>query len=259
MSFIDCHSHLADPRIETNVDGLIAKAQRLNIQTFVQGGIGPEDWQRQINLKKKYASVELCFGLHPYFVADHSDEECEEALDLLPKMLSQAVAIGEMGFDFRPEIIKDSLERQISIFEKQIEIAQIANKPMVLHIVRAHAQVMKCFAMWGVPSTKGMIHSFNGNCAELFDFLELGLFISVGGPICRSNNTQLHDAIKECPLEALLLETDSPDQPPPGINKGQNEPSTLIEVAKKVAEIKKIPTQEILDRSSQNARKLFKL
>jgi len=259
MNYVDSHSHLADPRLGGRAKELIHKAEGLGIKTFVQGGVDPEDWKRQLALKEKFPEIQLCFGLHPYFVADHTEEECESALDELSRFLPLAVALGELGLDLRPQVMKDSFERQISIFEKQIEMADFAKKTMVLHLVRAHEEALRCFELWGVPSQKGMVHSFNGSVKQAQDFLKLGLFISVGGAVCWEKNHRLHQAIAEIPLEYLLLETDSPDQPPPDVPKEQNEPSTLILVAQKVAEIKKRQTQEILDRCSQNARKLFSI
>jgi TatD DNase family protein len=255
MTYVDSHSHLADARLDERRALIIEKARGLGIDTFVQGGVDPADWQRQLALQNQFKGIICCFGLHPYFVAAHSEEECEEAMDKLSKMLPKAQAIGEVGLDFRPHISQGSETRQIDFMEKQLELAKLSQKPVVLHIVKGHEEACRILDLWGGPWLKGMVHSFNGTAAKAEEFLKLGLMLSVGGPVCRSSNRALYKAVRGIPLEALLIETDSPDQPPPGID--QNEPATLLQVAEKIAEIKEISVHEVLDRTSTNARKLF--
>lgn len=258
-NWIDAHAHLADQRWQDKVDDAIMDARQLGVGFFMQGGVGPEDWQRQRALKAKYHQhIGLCFGLHPYWVAAHSEEECEQALDLLPSLLPEALGVGEMGLDFRPHIMKDSRERQIGVFENQIDLAEAVDKPMVMHLVQAHEDAIRILDVWGVPAAKGMVHSFNSSAAKAQDFLSRGLYLSVGGPVCRPDNQRLRQAVKEIPLEFLLLETDSPDQPPPAYQNQLNPPASLWDVARAIGEIKKLDPTEILDICSGNFRRLFR-
>jgi TatD DNase family protein len=254
--WIDTHSHIADPRLDQSREQIMAEAKDRGIGFFLQGGVGPEDWNRQMELAKTYP-LGLCFGVHPYFVASHEDEECEQALDYLATLIHKAMALGELGLDFRPHIMKESRERQISVFEDQLAIAETAHKPLVLHIVQAHEDALKVFRMWGVPKRKGIVHSFNGSWNKAQDFLNLGLALSVGGPLVRSDNQKLKQTVKECPLEFLLLETDSPDQPPEALKGQLNSPSTLWMVAEEVARLKGMTAHEILDISTSNFRRIF--
>lgn len=256
-TFIDSHSHLSDIRIEAEVEAMIARAKARGILQFLQGGVGPEDWLRQEQLKAKHPEIRLCFGLHPYWVADHSDNECEVGLDRLAREISKAEALGELGLDLRPHIMKDSLSRQLHVFESQLEIAEMAQKPIVLHLVRAFEEAQKVLEGWGVPSRGGMVHSFNGSLKEAQYYLGLGLHLSIGGPVVRAENQKLHQAVQIIPMEKLLLETDSPDQPPPQLKDRFNEPASLWDVAEMIAKIKKIPAEEILDISSRNLEKLL--
>jgi TatD DNase family protein len=236
---------------------MIARAKARGVSEFLQGGVGPEDWQRQRELKARHPEIRLCFGLHPYWVADHSDEDCEIALDQLARELKDAEAIGEMGLDLRPHILKESLSRQLFIFESQLEIAEMAQKPIVLHLVRAFDEAQNVFDGWGVPPAGGMVHSFNGSVKEAESYLNRGLHLSIGGPVVRPDNQRLHQAVQIIPLEKLLVETDSPDQPPPQLKDTFNEPKTLWDVAEMIAKIKKVSAEEILDISSRNLEKLL--
>lgn len=262
MTYVDAHSHLADPRLDDLREEIIREARDHGISQHVQGGIGPEDWARQRDLAKKFPEILPVVGLHPYWVADHSEAECTQALDRLARELPTAVALGETGLDFRESILKGDLqgrERQIQCFEAQLELAKLAGKPVVLHLVRATAEAVRILEIWGLPERGGFVHSFNGNTQEAKGYLDLGLHISVGGPLARANNRRLHQAVKDIPLQKLLLETDSPDQPG-DLRKGElNRPVGIFEVADWVARVKGLNATEVLDITSQNCRKLLSL
>ncbi|MFN7728259.1 MAG: TatD family hydrolase [Bdellovibrio sp.] len=251
----DAHLHFADPRID-NVQTLVEQAQALGVHSFLQGGVGPEDWARQRVLAAQFAGLLPVYGLHPYWVSDHSGPECEMALDQLARDMMGASALGETGLDFRPHICKDSEARQIACFESQLEMSRIANLPVVLHLVQAHAEALRVLELFG-DKVRGMVHAFTGSAAEAEDWCARGLMISVGGPVCRPDFKRLHQAVKAVPLDLLLLETDSPDQPPPGILPGHNSPSTLLQVADAVAQIKGLSRTQVLDKSRENLEKLL--
>ncbi len=262
-NWADAHAHLADERWEVQgpqvQDEGIAEALQKGIGFFLQGGVDPADWIRQKNLKSRHPQrIGLCFGLHPYFVASHSNEQCEQALDVLAPLIAEAQALGEMGLDFRPHIMKDSRERQIEFFENQLELADATQKPVVLHLVQAHEETLKILDVWGVPRAKGFVHSFNGSVSKAQELIRRGLSLSVGGPLCRPDNHKLHQAVKEVPLEFLLLETDSPDQPPPLYENQLNPPASLWEVARAVGELKSLDPSEILDVATANLRRLVR-
>ena len=165
MKYVDAHSHWTDSRLNIDDESLKVRLQLCldkNIDFFLQGGVSPDDWFQQIELKNKYPqNFGLCFGLHPYFVSDHTSDECEDSLDQLTKLLPQAMALGETGLDFRPHIMKESEGLQIEMFENQIELAKAFQKPMVLHIVQAHDKAIQIFDIWGAPERAGLIHAFN--------------------------------------------------------------------------------------------------
>ena len=256
--WVDAHGHLADSRWDGKVDLLIEAAHLEGISYFMQGGYGPEDWEKQIALSLRFPKrIGLCFGLHPYWVMDHSLDECELALNLLAREVHKAKALGELGLDFRPQVVKNRHDDQIRIFEEQLEIAQVAQKPVVLHLVQAHEESLRVMDLWGLPAQKGMVHSFNGSWGKAQDFLARGLYLSVGGPVCRPNNKKLHQAVKELPLEFLLIESDSPDQPPPAYNGKLNPPESIFEVAKAIGKIKSLDPHEILDITRGNFNRLF--
>lgn len=260
-AWIDSHNHLSDPRLDQSREAMIESAKQAGVQFFLQGGVGPEDWQRQKLLSQQHPEVLMCFGLHPYWVAENDEATCEAAMNQLAKEIGAANvhALGELGLDFRPHIMGDSQNRQVEYFELQLELAELSGKPIVLHLVQAFDWVKKIFSLRHLPARGGLVHSFNGSLPQAEFYWSRGLYLSVGGPVLYPNNQKLHQAVAEIPMEFLLVETDSPDQPPPELKGGFNEPRTLLSVAEKIAEIKKIKAAEVLDRSSANLRKLLQL
>lgn len=256
-AYADSHCHLADPRIHDRVQSFITRAKDKNIHFFLQGGVGPEDWELQKQLQKKYPEIGLCFGLHPYWTTNKSMDECDLALDQLGRQLPQALALGELGLDLRPKIVKNSFEEQMHCFIAQLEMAEMWGKPIVLHLVRAFEQVKKVFSHYKVPRAGGLVHSFNSGPEEADFFLSQGLHLSIGGPLCRPHNEKLIKAIEICPLNRLLLESDCPDQAPANYRGRESEPITIFEVADIIAEIKKKTASEVLDISRQNLETLL--
>lgn len=260
MSFIDSHCHLTDPRLLPQIEQILLQARQKGIGFFLQGGVGPEDWHQQKLLQQRYPQlIGNCFGLHPYWVAEHNLQDCEAGLDQLARLLPQAVALGELGLDFRPHIVKDSAERQLTFFENQLELAIMANKPIVLHIVSAHQEAQKVLDLWGVPPAGGMVHSFNGSFERAQEYLRRGLMISIGGAVTYEKNHKLRLAAQRIPLEFLLLETDSPDQPPANWGKEYNTPESLIEVAATIGFLRGIEAEEVLSICAENVHRLFRV
>lgn len=226
----------------------LERARDHGIGALLQGGVSPQDWQTQKMKCQKFSGQGLpeiwpCFGLHPYFVADHSQEECETALDQLSLEISQAFALGETGLDFRPHILKDSRDRQLDMFHQQLELAKFANKAVVLHVVQAFDEALRMVEI--VEDLRGFVHGFNGSAAKARQWCALGFGLSIGDRVLRDDNQRLHQAVLQIPADFLLVESD--DQ----------EPISIIAVAEKIALIRGVTKEEILDKSQANLRRIL--
>lgn len=259
MKWIDAHSHWVDSRLDNVRTLWMQQALQEGLQFTLQGGVDPDDWEKQKKFQKQFPQhVGLCFGLHPYWVSSHSEAELEVGLDLLSQNIHSALALGETGLDLRPQY-EEAYDRQMDAFEAQLEIATIAKKPVVLHIVRAFDEALRMLEFWGVPPQKGMVHSFNGSWPEAQEFLKMGLKISVGGPLLRSKNEKLRQVVQEAPISELLIETDLPDQPGDHWQGQLNPPESLLSVAQEIARLKKISTADVLLLTAQNFKTLFQV
>lgn len=259
QKWIDAHSHWADERLDSIRSEWFKAAISKGLAFSLQGGVSPEDWDRQEDLKAQFpGKIGTCFGLHPYWVSSHTAAELEEALDLLSKRLPQALALGETGLDLRPQY-EASYELQVEAFQAQLELAFVANKPLVLHLVRAFEESLTILDLWGVPPCGGMIHSFNGSWPQAQEYLNRGLMISLGGPLIRDQNQKLKQVAKEIPIEHFLIETDLPDQPGDAWKGRLNPPESLLAVAEEIARLKKLSTSEVLHFAETNFKTLFQI
>lgn len=257
-SWIDAHSHLCDPRLADHQVQWLEAGIQAGGKYFQQAGTNPDDWQRQLTLKKLFPKcIGTSFGLHPYWIAGHEVEDCDLAMNQLAQTCHQADAIGECGLDFRPHIMKDSQERQIDFLQEQIELAIVVQKPMIFHFVQAHDKSLQMLDWYWNQSTPAMVHAFNGSEAKMRDYVQRGIYISIGGTVCRTDNQKLHQAVQSLPNEYLLIETDSPDQAPPRYYGQLNPLDSIIDIVEMIAKIKKLDPQTIFDISMSNFNRLF--
>lgn len=254
--FIDAHCHLADPRFDGFRDSVLARAKAAGIAFFIQGGVGPDDWQRQRRLSD--GSWFLSFGLHPWFVAQHDEAMCREALRLLPEYLPEGIGLGECGLDYGPNQPKASYQRQQSFFSQQLELAKQWDKPLILHAVRSHgemlARIREVNRHW-----RGIVHGFTGSYEVAKAYLELGFSISVGGGITRKGYQKLKNAVSRIPMNRLVVESDAPDMAPTDWEHPLNEPSSLWLTAEAIGRYQNLPSQEVLSQSRRNLCRIFDL
>ncbi len=262
--WIDAHCHLADLRVAAHLDRQIAQAREAGIGRWIQGGIDPEDWDRQEALVSRFGdAIVPAFGLHPWWVASHSTEEIDQGLAALETRLPRASALGELGLDALPRHASpESMGRQRRAFELQLELSQRQPKPLILHIVRAHGEALEILSRYQPFPEGGLVHSFGASREVAEAYLDLGFHLSLGGSVTREGFQNLKKAVGSLPLDRLVIETDSPDQTPhlPGVAAtGLNELRHLLGIAEAVARLRGIERDDLLEQSSKNLKRLFHL
>jgi len=218
--------------------------------------VDPADWRRQLELGGP--GWLPCFGLHPWFVARAEEAACEAALAELVEMLPRAIALGELGLDHGPRTEKASYARQRRYFERQLDLARERDMAIVLHVVRAHGEVLDILAEHG-HEWRGMVHAFSGSAEVAARYIRLGLTISVGGAVTRPGYLKLKNAIGHIPLTHLVVESDAPDAAPTGADGDLNEPLAIFHVARSLAELQQIPASQLLAASQENLCRVFRL
>jgi TatD DNase family protein len=250
-TWIDGHCHLADPRLSEGMDALVAQSRAFGVTGWVQGGVDPQDWNRQRALRGRVGEgVVLAFGLHPWWVARATPEQVAASLVLLENELPEAAALGETGLDAYP-IHGGNLPLQTTAFEAQLLLALKYDKPLVLHVVQAHAKCLELLKKHGPFARGGLVHAFGGSLEIARNYLALGLTLSVGNGVSKPGYKALKAALPHLPPDRLVVETDCPD--------GAADPSGLLAVAEAVGKLQNRRAEDVLDTSTAALKALFRM
>jgi TatD DNase family protein len=251
--FIDTHCHLDDPTLLGRLSDVVKNARLAGIDRFVVPGVGPDRWGEIAALADGKEGIFPAFGLHPM----HADLYGEEVMATLARLAGGAVAIGEVGLDFKlPGIPR---ERQIQAFRGQLQLAVRMGLPLLIHCRRAFQELLRIMRAEHAEKVGGIMHAFSGSTEIARECIGLGFAISVAGPVTYRNAVKPLELVKNIPLAHLILETDSPDMTPEPFRGMANEPAFLVETAKKVAEIKGVGLVELAAVTTRNAEQLLRL
>ncbi|MGI6324860.1 MAG: TatD family hydrolase [Bacilli bacterium] len=250
---IDTHCHLLSEDYD-NIDEIITEALVDGIQLLVINGYNRETNEEAIRLAKKYEKVYAAIGYGPAEVGNISDND----LVVLEKQLQElkVIAVGEIGLDYY--WYKDNKLEQIKIFRKQIKLAKKYNKPIIVHCREAIKDTYNVLKEEDIKKIRGIMHCYSSSLEMAYQFIKLGMLIGVGGVIT-FKNTKLGNVIKEIPLEYIVLETDAPYLTPEPYRGQKNKPAYLKIIANKIAELKQLEIDTIINQTGFNALELFDL
>ena len=247
--FIDSHSHIYYDKFEKDLSDVICRAQDLGVEKIICVGVDLESSEKCINLADQFPSVYATVGFHP-----HESKIAEKNyINVLESMTSniKVVAIGEMGLDFYYNHSNKDIQEKV--FLEQLELANSVNLPAVIHSRSADIETINIIKK--AKNTNGVIHCFSSDLKQARKILELNYYISFTGLITFVD--ELHDVVKNIPLNKILIETDSPYLSPKPFRGKRNEPSYVIKIAEKISEIKNIKINEVSKVTSKNTLQLF--
>ncbi len=264
--FIDTHAHLNFNAFKLDWEQVAQRAHAKNVKAIINIGSNYKTSKEAVEIAKKIPFLYAAVGLHPIHVKDEDFNE-EKFLKLIKN--KKVVAIGETGLDYyfrsakaeENKLVyydKSNSEIQKEVFEKSLKMAMVSSKPMILHSREASEDVLSIL-LGQKPEPRGVMHCFQEDWRFAKIIIEMGLYISFTGLITFTKNYKTFEVIKNMPLERILIETDCPFMTPEPYRGKRNEPSFVIEIAKKIAEIKKIPLEKVAETTTKNAKELFKL
>jgi len=249
----DAHTHLDFPAFDDDRELVCARARGAGVHDWIIAGADPRHWRRVLTCADETGGLAV-LGIHPWWAADLPEERIEAEIQRLKK-LSTPWGLGELGLDYAKAKDPEAREHQVRIFRAQLALSRELELPVVIHCVRAYEDLFRWIIADGISARGGMIHGWSGHADWLSAALKLGLKISYGSLITRSK--KVAEAAKKTPIDALLLETDSPDQPlRPG---ARNEPAALIDIAEQMAELRPESPQQLLQAGRDNGTRLFGL
>tara|TARA_Y100000385_G_scaffold242294_1_gene259198 strand:+ start:362 stop:1132 length:771 start_codon:yes stop_codon:yes gene_type:complete len=254
-NLIDTHCHLYDKSFDEDRPLASKRAQENGLINILMPNIDVASLPRMLELYQSDPSFfRPMLGLHPCSVAENYKEE----LSLLKSSLEDAafIAIGEIGIDKYWSL--DYLIQQIDAFEHQIDWAIQLGLPIVIHCRDAYPEILDILEQKKHPGLQGVLHCFTGSQSDAERLIDMGFYLGLGG-VLTFKNGGLAEWIQSIPLDRILLETDAPYLAPTPYRGKRNEPSYLVQVAQKLADIHESPLETIAVKTTENAVKLFNL
>jgi TatD DNase family protein len=250
--FIDTHCHLDAAEFDADRDAEYARAVAGGVTTLVVPAISRDNFAAVAATCARYPGCLPAWGLHPMYIHVHRPEHLA---DLRAQIAVQRpVAIGEIGLDLFVDL---DYATQEFFYVEQLKIAQEFDLPVLLHCRRANDPLLKHLRKIRVRG--GIAHAFNGSPQQADEFIKLGFKLGFGGAFTWPRANNLRRLAADLPLDAIVLETDSPDIPPVWIGRGRNAPGELPRIAQTLAELRGLAVDTVAQATTHTARELFGL
>lgn len=247
MQVIDSHCHLYDTRGADRAD-VIAQARAAGVVAMVNVGCDAETTAACIEIARTDPLLFATAGLHPHDAID-GVESIEPFLDD-----PEVIAVGEAGLDYHYDNSPRNVQR--TAFAAQIALAHRYGLPLVIHTRDAWADTFDILRAEGVPE-RTVFHCFTGGPAELRTCVDLGAYVSFSGIVTFPSATELHEAAVACPLDRLLVETDSPYLAPVPHRGRPNQPAYVVEVVRRIADLRGVAAEDVAASSVAATRSVF--
>lgn len=250
---VDSHCHLDFPDLANRLPEVLQRMQENRVDLAVCIGVNLEDFPQVIALAEQHAQLYATVGVHPeYTDVEEPDEDILLGLAAHPKV----IAIGETGLDYYWQ--KDKPEWQRDRFRTHIRAAKRCEKPLVVHTRDSAADTLRVLKEEGADAVGGVMHCFTENWDIARLALDLGFYLSFSGIVTFKNATIVKEVAQKCPLDRLLVETDSPYLAPVPYRGKLNEPAYVRYVAEEIAKLRMISVDEVRQATTDNFFSLFK-
>lgn len=243
---IDTHAHILSEFYD-DIDELIEELKNKDIIKVINCADSIETSKEVLNIYNKYEGYLLpAVGVHPENI-DNSNLKTIENIIKEHKVF----AIGEIGLDYHYN--DENKDEQKEYFIKQLDLALKYDLPVIIHIREA---MQECFDILKTRKNKGIIHCFSGSVEMAREYIKLGYKLGIGG-VLTFKNSKLYEVIEKIDLKDIVLETDSPFLSPEPFRGKKNKPCNVLYVAKRIAEIKNIPLEEVINTTTATAKQIF--
>jgi len=254
MQIIDSHCHLDVVDFDADRDAVLADCRALGVSRIVVPGVVASGWDNLLQVCRQQTGLYPALGLHPVYLDEHGVDD----LKLLEQRLADVddvVAVGEIGLDF---FIADlDRQRQITLFEAQLAIAVNADLPVILHVRKAHDQVIAILKRFRPRG--GIVHAFNGSLEQAQQYIDLGFKLGFGGMLTYDRASKLRGLAKQLPLETMVLETDAPDMSGQPCHGQRNSPQYLPQYLEALAELRGESVGQVAAVTTENVMTVLAL
>lgn len=250
---VDSHVHIDDERLEADYPQVLQAAREANVVAQVVPAISQRLWERVRTVCAAEPDLFACYGLHPCFHEEHKPAHVDELALWLGR--ERPVAVGECGLDY--QVAGAAKARQQHLFSAQLALAREFDLPIVIHARKAVEDVIRMIRSSG--HYRGVVHSYNGSAQQAARLIDLGYRLSFGGAVTFERARRLRRLVADLPLDALLLETDAPDQPDASHQGKRNEPAFLVDVWRSISALRREDPATVAAATTANAIELFRL
>ncbi|SCG81743.1 TatD DNase family protein [Proteiniborus sp. DW1] len=252
---IDSHAHLDDERFDKDRDEIIKDLTNQGIELVINPGADVASSVKAVSLAKKYNNIYAAVGVHPHDAKTMDDT----TIQLLSSLANneKVVAIGEIGLDYHYDNSPRDIQRKW--FVEQIRLAKKLQLPIIIHEREASQDMYNILKNEADGNLRGVLHCYSGSLEMAREYLKMGFYISLAGPVTFKNSRVSKEVAKNIPLDRMLIETDSPYLSPEPKRGKRNEPLNVRYVAAMIAELRGIPFDEIATSTSKNVKKLFSI
>ena len=250
----DSHAHIDDERFDADREEVVARALAAGVSLIVNIGADMASSARSVALAEKYPGIYAAVGMHPHDSQDMKETDYRqlEQWATHPKV----VAIGEIGLDYHYDLSPRSVQKEV--FLRQLDLARKTGKPFIIHEREAHADMLDIIRN-AARGLNGVFHCFSGSVETAREYLKMGFYISVAGPVTFPKSVKTKEVAKAVPLDRLLVETDSPYLTPQPFRGKRNEPAYVRIVAEEIANLRDISLAELAEATTANVRRLFNI
>lgn len=254
MELIDTHCHLT-ALTEEELFTVIREALEAQVKRFIciGAGDGVNSAHVALQLASKHRGIFATVGIHP-----HDAKITTDAHSLLPQAQNPRVlAIGETGLDFFRDW--SPVDAQFELFRNTIRLAKLVGKPLVIHCRDAQDDTMKVLREEGAESVGGVFHCYAGDAALAQELREMNFLVSFTGNVTFKKAISIQEAAKNIPLDQIMVETDMPYMAPEPFRGGPSAPKHVAIVAKKIADLKGVTLEAVIEATTENALRLFRI
>lgn len=252
MRLIDTHAHVHIDRFDADRAAVLERARAAGVERIIEIGYDLPSSRAAVAFARQQPYTAATAGIQPHYASHTGDAELGELRELL--VAAPIVAVGECGLDYHHN--RAPRDEQIRLFKQQLAIAHELDLPVVIHARDAQHDTVQVLA----EAARGLcivMHAFSGDWEYAAACLELGAYLSFGGPITFAKATPLHDVVRRVPLERMLTETDSPYLSPEPYRGKRNEPARVALIAQCIADLRGDALEPIADAVWSNAQRVF--
>lgn len=251
---IDSHAHLCGKDLYPRWDEVVANAKKVGIEKVMIVCTEVEEAKRALAIAEKDYMFDVACGFYPNDISKITDQDWQELEKILRHPLIKAV--GEIGMDYFPYEVTVPKEMQKNAFIRQMKLANELQKPILVHMRLATEDTLSYMKTYlKVP---GIMHCYSGGWSVMQEFLDMGMYISFSGNITfELDDLETQKAVREVPLNRILIETDAPSLTPAPVQDQQNEPQYIRYVIKHICKLREMKEEELIEAVRENYSRLF--